>query len=69
MNKWAQVFIGAVGAGATQAGLLYAAGITQAIPLILGAVGSAATTAVGVLKQLPQREWSDAERAAKLGKE
>ena len=65
MNKWAQVFIGAVGAGATQAGLLYAAGITQAIPLILGAVGSAATTAVGVLKQTPRKKWP----AAKRGKE
>ena len=69
MNRWLQVLVGALGAGVTQAGILYGAGVTQMIPLLAGAVGTAATTAAGLLKQLPQREWSDAERAAKLGKE
>ena len=69
MNRWLQVLVGSLGAGLTQLGILYGAGITQLIPLAAGSVGTAVTTAAGLLKQLPQREWSDEERAAKLGKE
>lgn len=69
MSRLWQVLIGALGAGVTQAGILYGAGVTQAIPLLAGVVGTAATTAAGLLKQLPQREWSPEERATKLRKE
>ena len=69
MSRWLQVIVGSLGAGLTQLGILYCAGITQLIPLAAGSVGTAVTTAAGLLKQLPQREWSDEERAAKLGKE
>ena len=69
MSRWLQVIVGSLGAGLTQLGILYGAGITQLIPLAAGSVGTAVTTAAGLLKLLPQREWSDEERAAKLGKE
>lgn len=66
MNRWLQVVLGALGAGVTQAGILYGAGVTQSIPLLAGSLGTAVTTAAGLLKQLPQREWSEEERERKL---
>jgi hypothetical protein len=69
VKRWLQVLIGAFGAGTTQAGILYAAGVQQTIPLLAGSIGTAATTAAGLLKQLPQRKWSSQERKRKCRKE
>lgn len=66
-NKWAQFAIGVFAAGAVQFGLLVAAGVTSTLILSAGVVGAMGTSAVGLLKQLPQTPWSDEERAAKLG--
>lgn len=62
MNRWLQVLVGSLGAGFTQLGILYAAGVTQTVPLLAGSLGTAATTAAGLLKQLPRSEWSEQKR-------
>lgn len=69
MNKWLQFAIGVIAAGAVQFGILVGAGVTSTLILTAGVIGTMGTTAVGLLKQLPQTPWTDAERAAKLGKE
>lgn len=67
MGKWAQIFIAGIAAGATQYGILVAAGVTEFQPLLAGVLGTIGTTIAGLLKQLPQRQWTDEERAEKLG--
>lgn len=72
MSKWIQLIIGVLAAGATQYGILLGAAVAAGTPvnwLIIGAgvIGTMGTTAAGLLKQLPQREWTPEERAAKLG--
>ena len=68
MNKWAQFAIGVIIAGLAQYAVLATAGI-EGTPLYAGIAGAVATAAGGLLKQLPQREWTEEERAIKLGKE
>lgn len=68
MNKHWQLLIGVLAAGAVQFGLLAGTGATGLI-LTAGVVGAMGTAAASLLKQLPQREWTDAERAEKLGKD
>ena len=67
MNKYLQILIGALAAGATQFGILVAAGVTQVLPLSAGVLGSMGATVAGLLRQLPQREWSPEERVERLG--
>jgi hypothetical protein len=68
MNKWLQFTVGVLAAGAIQFGLLAGTGATGLI-LYAGIVGAMGTAAASLLKQLPQREWTEDERADKLGKE
>lgn len=65
MNKWVQFTIGVVAAGATQFGLLVAAGTTSVLILVAGVLGAMGTTAAGLLKQLPRDEWPAEKREIK----
>lgn len=67
MNKWLQILIAGIAAGLTQYGILVAAGVTEMQPLLAGVLGTIGTTIAGLLKQLPQRPWSEEERMTKLG--
>lgn len=69
MNKWVQFAIGVFAAGAVQFGVLVAAGVTSTLALSAGILGAMGATAAGLLKQLPQRPWTEEERCEKLGKE
>ena len=69
MNKSAQFGIGVFAAGATQFGILVAAGVTSPLILSAGVLGTMGTTAAGLLKQLPRKEWSEEDRSDKLEKE
>lgn len=62
MGKWPQFVIGVLAAGATQFGILVAAGVTSTLVLSAGVLGAIGTTAAGLLKQLPRQEWSEEER-------
>jgi hypothetical protein len=67
MNKWAQIIIAGIAAGATQYGILVAAGVTEMQPLLAGVLGTIGTTIAGLLKQLPRKEWDPEQREAQLG--
>ena len=69
MNRYLQVLIGALATGMVQFSLLVASGVTQTLPLVAGILGAVGGGVALHMKQLPQREWSEAERASKLGKE
>jgi hypothetical protein len=64
MNKYWQMFVGGLGAGASQYAALTALGITGT-PLIIGAVITALTTIGGVAKNTPRRSWSAVERQSR----
>jgi len=69
LNKWAQFAIGVLSSGATQFGIIAGAaaatGEINWIVVAAGVVGTMGTTAAGLLKQLPRKEWSDEKREAK----
>jgi L-lactate permease len=66
MNRLTQLLIGGFSAGLTQLGVLYAAGITNLLPLAVGSLATMGTTMAGLAKQLPKRQWTLAERRRKL---
>jgi len=68
VNKYLQLLIGGLSAGIGQYLALFALGVIGP-PLILSAALTALTTMGGMLKNLPQREWTEQERAAKNVKE
>ena len=68
MSKFQQLMLGAFAAGATQFSILVAAGVVAPLPLAAGVMGAIGVGIAGMVKTLPKREWSDEERAKKLGK-
>lgn len=68
MNRWTQLIVGVLAAGAVQFGLSVGAGATG-LALYAGVIGAMGIAAAGLLKQLPQTPWTDEERAVKLGLE
>ena len=67
MSKWQQLALGAFAAGATQFSILVGAGVVTPLPLAAGVLGAIGVGIAGMMKTLPKREWSDEERAEKLG--
>jgi hypothetical protein len=69
MNKWWQFTIGVISSGATQFGIIAGAaaatGQVNWIVVAAGVIGTMGTTAAGLLKQLPRKEWSDEKREAR----
>lgn len=62
MNRWRIIFWAALGAGATQFGILWGTGVHDLVPLAAGTIGTIATTVGGLLKQLPRDEWPPEKR-------
>jgi hypothetical protein len=69
VNKWLQLAVGTLLAGAAQFGFSVASGITDPLLMAGGVIGQMGIVGGAMLKQLPQREWSHQERTKKLSKE
>ena len=62
MTKNWTIFLGVLGAGMAQFGILAGAGANDPLVLIAGTIGAMGTALLGLLKQLPRDEWSDKQR-------
>jgi len=67
MKPWMFVLLTIIGAGLVQFSILVGSGITTPLQLCAGVAGAIGTAIAGLFARMPQKEWTDEQRAAKLG--